>query len=55
MTNNTDFEDFMDLDTYLNSAEFKKLYNEVEYIPTGKSWAGNYSDYTGMTIEDFGR
>lgn len=47
--------DFEDLDTYLNSESFKKLYNSVSYQPTGKSWAGNNLDYTGMTIEDFGR
>ena len=44
-----------DLDTYLNSDEFIKDYNNAVYQPTGKSWAGNRLDYSGMTIEDFGR
>lgn len=44
-----------DLDIYLNSEEFIKDYNKADYQPTGKSWAGNNLDYSGMTIEDFGR
>ena len=44
-----------DLDTYLNSEEFKTAYNKAVYQPTGKSWSGNRLDYSGMTIEDFGR
>ena len=44
-----------DLDIYLNSEEFKADYNKAVYQPTGKSWAGNNLDYSGMTIEDFGR
>ena len=44
-----------DLDIYLNSEEFVKDYNKAVYQPTGKSWAGNRLDYSGMTIEDFGR
>lgn len=55
MTNDTDFEDFNDLDTYLNSDEFNKAYDKAVYQPAGKSWAGNYVDYSGMTLEDFGR
>ena len=55
MTNNIDFEDFEDLDSYLNSAEFDKDYNAAIYNPAGKSWAGKNLDYSGMTIEDFGR
>jgi len=55
MKNDADFEDFEDLDSYLNSAEFNKAYNEATYNPTGKSWAGKTLDYSGMTIEDFGR
>lgn len=55
MIDNIDFEDFEDLDTYLTSEKFNKLYNKAVYQPTGKSWAGNYIDHTGMTIEDFGR
>jgi len=55
MTNNIDFEDFEYLDNYLNSVEFNKDYNEAIYNPTGKSWAGKTLDYSGMTIEDFGR
>lgn len=53
--NDTDVEDFEDLSTYLNSEEFKKLYDNTTYQPTGKSWAGNNVDYSGMTLEDFGR
>lgn len=49
------FGDFEDLDTYLNSDGFKKAYNNAVYTPTGKSWAGNRLDYSGMVIEDFGR
>jgi len=48
----SDFEDFEDLDTYLNSEEFSKAYDEAVYKPTGKSWAGNNPDWSGMTIED---
>lgn len=48
----TDFEDFEDLDTCLNSEEFKRVYNNATYQPTGKSWAGNRNDYSSMTIED---
>lgn len=55
MFDDEDFEDFEDLDTYLNSDEFKHVYDNLVYKPTGKSWAGNYTDYSGMTIEDFGR
>lgn len=44
-----------DLDIYLNSEEFIKDYNSAIYQPTGKSWAGNNLDYSGMVIEDFGR
>ena len=44
-----------DLDIYLNSEEFKTAYNKAVYQPTGKSWSGNNLDYSGMTIEDFGR
>ena len=52
---NLDFEDFKDLDEVMASKEFKQLYDNVSYQPTGKSWAGNNLDYSGMTIEDFGR
>lgn len=55
MKNDADFEDFEDLDKYLNSAEFDKDYNEATYNPTGKSWSDRTLDYSGMTIEDFGR
>lgn len=55
MTGDIDFEDFEDLDTYLNSDEFINEYNKLNYQPTGKSWAGLSNDYSGMTIEDFGR
>lgn len=55
MLTDKDFEDFEDLDTVLDSEEFNKMYNEVTYQPSGKSWAGNIYDYSGMTIEDFGR
>lgn len=48
----SDFDDFEDLDTYLNSDEFIKEYNKLNYHPTGKSWSGNHNDYSGMTIED---
>lgn len=48
----SEFDDFEDLDIILNSEEFKREYNSVEYHPTGKSWSGNYNDYSGMTIED---
>lgn len=52
---NADFEDFEDLNVYLNSPEFKRAYDNAIYQPTGKSWAGNCLDYSGMTIEDLGR
>ena len=52
---NMDLEDFKDLDTYLHSEEFSEAYNNAIYQPTGKSWSGKYIDYSGMTIEDFGR
>lgn len=55
MANNADFNDFNDLDTYLNSDEFKQAYNNAVYQPTGKSWAGNNVDFSGMTLEDLGR
>lgn len=47
--------EYTDLDAYLNSEEFKTAYDSAIYQPTGKSWAGDYVDYSGMTIEDFGR
>ena len=50
-----DFGDFVDLDTYLSSEEFKEFYNNLDWQPTGKSWSGKHNDYSGMTIEDFGR
>ena len=55
MLDDADVDDFEDLDTYLNSDEFNKAYNKSLYQPSGKSWAGRYDDYAGMTIEDFGR
>jgi len=55
MKNDADFEDFEDLDIYLSSVEFNRAYNETIYNPTGKSWTGKTLDYSGMTIEDFGR
>lgn len=52
MAKDIDFEDFEDLDTYLNSDEFINEYNELNYQHTGKSWAGKRNDHSGMTIED---
>lgn len=55
MLDDTDVDDFDDLDAVLKSEAFNKMYNEMNYQPSGKSWAGRYDDYAGMTIEDFGR
>lgn len=44
---NKDLEDFEDLDTYLNSKEFKDLYNK-----TPEPRPVSVYDNKGMTIED---